>query len=229
MLISLIRGGRILEQIPAILVMILVVVLSLSFHEMFHAIAASALGDKTAKNLGRLSMNPLAHLDPVGAICMLLFGFGWAKPVPVNARNFKNPKYGMAITALAGPLSNLLLAFIGLICYRLCIAFFPVKVGSQALYIVLSVIVTFFSFIHILNLRLALFNLLPVPPLDGSRILFIILPSKYYFSVMKYERLISFIILILLWTGLLSAPLSYAADAISSGMNWLINLIVGVF
>lgn len=229
MLISLIRSGMILEQIPAILVSILVVLLSLSFHEMSHALASLALGDRTAKNLGRVSMNPIRHLDPIGTICMLLCGFGWAKPVPVNARNFKNPKYGMAITSLAGPFSNLVLAFFGLICYRICISLFHIQVSSEILTIVLDLIVAFFYYLHIMNLQLALFNLLPVPPLDGSRIMFIILPSKYYFSVMKYERIISFIILALLWTGLLATPLTLLSGLISNGMNSLINLIVGVF
>lgn len=228
MLMSLIRNGMVLEQIPLILISLLVVVISLSFHEMSHALAAMLLGDRTAKNQGRLTMNPLKHLDPVGAICMLLFGFGWAKPVPVNARNFNKPKYGMAVTALAGPFSNLVLAFIGLVCYKLCGALFPTQVSSDNLLIFLRLVVTFFYYIHIMNLQLAVFNLLPVPPLDGSRIMFIILPSKYYFSVMKYERVISLVILILLWTGILTTPLSYLANAISNGMNALINLIVGV-
>ena len=176
-------------EIVEIVLSALAVLLILTIHEYSHAFAAYKLGDNTAKNMGRLSLNPLKHLDPIGAVCMILFHFGWAKPVPIDPRNFKNPKRDFAITALAGPLSNMIFAFIS--------AFFIVLVES--LYIRVGeinsftsqLIINLFTFLvifHQINIGIGLFNLIPIPPLDGSRILNVILPPKYYFGIMKYER-----------------------------------------
>ena len=169
--------------------------IALSFHEFSHAFAAHRLGDDTAKRAGRLSLNPLRHLDPIGAICMLLFRFGWAKPVPIDARNFKKPKRGMALSALAGPVSNLLLAFVGIFIFALVTPHLSVEGENGVIYYQrgaewqLAVYLVLYSF-YALNLALAVFNFLPIPPLDGSRIFLSFLPDRLYFRVMRYERVI---------------------------------------
>ena len=176
---------------------ILAVLIALAIHEYSHAYAAYKLGDNTAKNLGRLTLNPLKHIDPVGALCMLIFHIGWAKPVPINARNFKDPKKGFAITALAGPAINITLAFLSALIYKIIVVslkdvlFVP---GSFSLKFWENLLLFVFLF-HSINLGLGLFNLLPFPPFDGSRILHVVLPSKVYFGIMKYERKIYFFVL----------------------------------
>ena len=215
-------------EIVEIVLSALAVLLILTIHEYSHAFAAYKLGDNTAKNMGRLSLNPLKHLDPFGAICMILFHFGWAKPVPINARNFKNPKRDFAITALAGPLSNMIFAFIS--------AFFIVLV--QSLYIRVGdinsftsqLIINLFTFLvifHQINIGIGLFNLIPIPPLDGSRILNVILPPKYYFGIMKYERKIYMGLIVWLAFGdiLKSAALSVPLIA----ANPVLSTLTGIF
>ena len=192
-----------------------IILISLSLHEAAHGYAAYKLGDPTAKNLGRLTMNPIKHLDPLGFICMLLAGFGWANPVPINTRNFKKPRRDMALSAAAGPLSNFLLA--ALFCALLKV--YTVVVPRLALATDFSVNVLYFTFLFLyygisMNLTLAVFNLLPVPPLDGSRLLYVFLPPKYYFGVMKYERYISLAIMFLLLFGVLSPIISFVTDAL---------------
>ncbi|MBS5724782.1 MAG: site-2 protease family protein [Clostridiales bacterium] len=217
------------------LLIIICVLIALTFHECAHGFAAYKLGDPTARNLGRLTLDPRKHLDPIGTICMLLFGFGWAKPVPVNSRYFKKPRKGMAITAVAGPLANLLLSFVAMLFYQI---FFKVYAnafsgatlqgsGSFGMNVLLFTTM-FFLYLHTLNLYLAIFNLIPIPPLDGSRLLFLFLPDKYYFALMKYERIIMLVMLALLWTGVLSFPLTTVCGWISDGMAAVIGLIPGL-
>lgn len=168
--------------------------LTIVLHEMSHGFVAYLLGDRTAKNAGRLTLNPIKHIDIFGLIAMIVFGFGWAKPVPVNPYFFKNRKAGMALTAFAGPASNLLLALLGLFVYKLFM-FIPMPIGimGEVLYGFAQFIVIFVS----LNVGLAIFNLIPIPPLDGSKILNSFLPERIYFKIMQYEQY-GFIVLYIL-------------------------------
>lgn len=176
--------------------------IALTVHEYSHGYAAYRMGDPTAKNLGRLTLNPLHHIDPFGTLCMILFRFGWAKPVPINPRYFKKPKKGFAIVALAGPLSNLILSFFSAGAYLLTNALLKdVAFESELWLTVAKNFILFLSIFYSLNLGLAIFNLLPIPPLDGSRLLNVILPQKYYFGLMRYERYIYFGLLGWLFIG----------------------------
>ena len=198
------------------------VLLSLSFHEFSHGYVAFKLGDPTAKQAGRLTLNPLAHIDPLGTLCMLIFRFGWAKPVPVNVMYFKDRKKGMAITAAAGPISNLLLAFLCLLLFVPVLVYAGwTAVGSYA--------ANFLYIMVMINVGLAVFNLLPISPLDGSKILYAVLPNKNYFSIMRYERYFQPVLFLLLWTGLLSRPISFLRDAVISGMEFLVSPIFSLF
>ena len=194
MLLSVLRSpGSASVKLLYILILVFCTLLSLSVHEMCHGLAAYALGDRTAKYAGRLTISPFSHLDPIGALCLFCFGFGWAKPVPVNARNFKNMKGGMVITALAGPASNFLLAFIAVF-----IAIAMSSMGSAIIGVGVSgIIMTALVNLAAMNLGLAVFNLIPIPPLDGSKVLNAVLPSQTYFKIMQYERF-GFIALIIL-------------------------------
>lgn len=174
----------------------LVVLIALTVHEFSHGFAAYKLGDPTAKSLGRLSLNPIKHLDPIGAICMLFFHVGWAKPVPINARYFKKPKRDFALVALAGPLANLVMAFLSAFLYLFLYALWRDIVFVSAFRLALAEnVLLFLQLFHVINIGLAIFNLLPIPPFDGSRILNVILPQRIYFSIMKYERQIYFFVL----------------------------------
>lgn len=170
------------------------VFLCLTVHETCHGLAALALGDPTARNLRRLSLNPLRHVDWLGLAMMFIAGFGWAKPVPVDPRYFRNPKWGMAFTALAGPASNFLLALASLFLARIPAISAP---GDWPL--------IFFGIqVPLLSLGLGVFNLIPFPPLDGSKVLAAFLPDRLYLSWMRYERfgmLILFAVLMLGWDG----------------------------
>lgn len=189
----------------------LAVLIILTVHEYSHGYAAYKLGDNTARSLGRLTLNPIKHLDPAGAVCMILFHFGWAKPVPINPRSFKNPKRDFAITALAGPLSNILLAFFSAFIYLLLHASLRnVEFESKFLYELASNALLFVYLFHVINIGIGIFNLIPIPPLDGSRILNVILPPRAYFGIMKYEHKIYWGLVIWLIFG------TYAARALLS-------------
>ena len=193
-------------------------------HEYAHALAATKLGDPTPRYTGRLHLSPFAHIDYFGALCILLVGFGWAKPVQVNPNYFKNPKRDMAITAFAGPLSNLCVAFVGLFIYNL-FYFFTLKTQIIFLYY----IALFFFYISQINIGLAVFNLIPVPPLDGSRLLAAFLPDRLYYRIMQYERYLYFAVIILVFTGVLDRPLSFVISGILSAFNNITSLPFGLF
>lgn len=207
-----------------ILLSLPIVLFSLSFHEASHAYAAYKMGDDTAKNLGRLTLNPLKHLDPVGAVAMLFFGIGWAKPVPIMTRNFEKPKLGMILSAGAGPLSNLVLSIIGVLIYVPVYHFIYLPHHTNPFVIAITM---FFNLFHYLNLSLAIFNLLPVPPLDGSRVLLGFLPERLYFGIMKYENYIrlGFIALIFILNRFNISIVGWIVNPISNGMKDIIELI----
>ncbi len=221
MLLDLIQGGDMLTIFMGLCVSAFVVFCILPIHECAHAFVATKLGDNTARLSGRLTLNPLAHISPWGAVMILLVGFGYAKPVPVNVRNtkLKNKKLAMALIALAGPLSNLLVAFLSSLLQFLVVAISIDKTGDFS--VAATALYTFFKYSAIINVNLAVFNLIPIPPLDGSRILFAILPSKLYFGVMKYERYIMAAMFLLLLTGLLTKPLSILTSLICNGFDKL--------
>ena len=191
--------STLLVSIPAIL-------LCLTVHEMAHGYAAYLLGDATAKHDGRLSFNPLRHIDPIGFLCLLVAGFGWAKPVMVDPRNFKKPRRDMAIVAAAGPLSNFLLAFL------LTILWLALSLTSNG---VLLAAAQFFAVAASMSIGLGVFNLIPIPPLDGSKVLLPVLPSSVINFFYRYERYIQVGMLLLLWFGKFDYPLSIASRFIA--------------
>lgn len=192
-----------------------VIFLTLPIHEWAHGFVSTKLGDPTPRYQGRLTLNPMAHIDVMGAIGILLFGIGWAKPVQVNARYYRNSKWGMALVALAGPLSNVILAFILLILGNIL-----VFVGLTELAIIQQVYL-FLYYIALINISLAVFNLIPVPPFDGSRILFAVLPQKYYFQIMRYERYIFIGVFAIVYLGILDKPLDFLTSRL---FNVIYNL-----
>ena len=228
MLFRLLGGNLTLETaIIQILAIVFVVFLILPIHEFAHAGAAYLLGDKAIKYRGRLTFNPLAHVDPFGALCLLLFGFGWAKPVPIDPRNFKNPKVGMALSAFAGPLSNLACGLLSGISLVLILNLAPETLLSEWGY---YLILFLFNFLAI-NVSLAVFNLIPIPPLDGSKVLSYFTPAKYEQWLARNAQVVHIIFIVVVFTGLLAIPLSLLSGLLYNLLNFLtmwIDLIAGV-
>lgn len=204
-----------------------VILLALSVHETAHGYVASKLGDPTARSLGRLTLNPLKHLDIFGFLCMMFFHFGWAKPVPVNARYFKKPRRDMALTSAAGPASNILLALVFAALLRIEMLFvdlfFADGITASTGFHMLCVLNYILYMGVLLNISLAIFNLIPIPPFDGSRIAYVFLPQKLYFYVMRYEQYIMIVILLLLWF------VPFFSSLISSATSGLANLVLSIF
>ncbi len=227
--------SRFIDDPVYLLILLPAVVLSLSFHEFAHAFTAVRLGDNTPRMTGRYTLNPLAHLDIIGFLCMLLTGFGWAKPVKVNPRNFKKYKKGMAITAIAGPLSNIMLSFV-------CIFILSFMARFDILYLyagkasfagdfttsLLTVISSIIFQMAYLNLYLAVFNLIPVPPLDGSRIVSYVLPGKISYYYDRYGQYFQYglfaILLVFMYTDIFN-PIAWLADTVFDGFVSFWSLI----
>lgn len=193
-----------------------VIFLTLPVHEFAHGFVATKLGDPTPRYQGRLTLNPFAHIDYLGALCILFFGFGWAKPVGVNSYNFRNPKRDMALTALAGPVSNLIVALLSMVIVNIVLLI----TNSIRIYYVVG----FFYYIAQINVYLAVFNLIPIPPLDGSRLISVVLPNKYYYVLMRYERYIYYGLIALLFFGILDLPLDTASNFIMSLLDKIASL-----
>ncbi len=198
------------DYVGEVLLVVLASLLCITFHECAHGLAAYGLGDTTAKRQGRLSLNPLKHIDIFGLIMMAVFKFGWAKPVPVDMRSFKNPKRDMAIVALAGPAANILLAYVALL-VRAVVIFF--LYGTTAG----NIIISFLEYMALLSIGLAVFNIIPIPPLDGSRILNAFLPNRIYYKLMRYEHICMIALLVIMYIGVLDTPL-YAARTFVTGI-----------
>lgn len=241
-----------MPNLTQILLFIPIMLITLTVHEYMHGRVAYALGDPTARSLGRLTLNPIKHIDPIGALCMIFLGFGWAKPVPVNSRYFKRPQRDMALVAIAGPISNLVLALLG------CLLFFTTVEVANALltfgyfgfdggiiyyspnpfmtgtgliapdsiaFEAVKNLILFFYYFHFANITLAVFNLIPIPPLDGSRVLTQFLPPRLYWQLMQYEQYFGIALMILVLLGSFTGVLSAVSGFISDGMVGLIRLI----
>lgn len=210
---SVFTSSNPLELLINICIKLLIICCILPIHEYAHGYAAKKMGDNTAQMMGRLTLNPLAHIDPIGAIMMIVVGFGWAKPVPINPRNFKDYKKGVAITALAGPLSNLICAFIGTFFYKIVLNIFYLNPTNVTYYVIIAI--TYFIQI---NLSLAIFNLIPIPPLDGSKILSCFASYKVNRFMSQYQQYLYIGLIVLIATGFLSRSLS-----------WLITTLFDLF
>lgn len=225
MIFDLIRNGLSMDLIVNLLARVFIIFCVLPFHEFAHAFVAQKFGDDTARLSGRLTLNPLAHVDPFGALMIIIAGFGYAKPVPVNVGRFKRGKrkQQMALVALAGPVSNIIMAFISMMIF-VGIHRITNFSSEMAYYLYL-----FFFYACSVNISLAVFNLIPIPPLDGSRILNAVLPDKYYYKLMQYERYIIMLVFVLIFTNVLDGPISIASSLIFNALNAVVEGIYNIF
>lgn len=235
---SLFASGMDIRQIfIEIIIRLPAAILAICFHESAHAYVAYKCGDPTAKIMGRVSMNPRVHFDPLGIISMLAVGFGWARPVPINPNNFRHFRRDTALTALAGPVSNFILALISLFIYFVIyISASYNNVGyssyfntSDTFIRVISIVLRMVLAVATMNLSLMLFNLIPIPPLDGSKVLFAFLPTKAYDFILRYERYGFLILFALLMSGIIDKPLGIAFDSVFSLMIQLFYWFFGLF
>lgn len=214
--------------IADLLMTALCVFLSLSIRGFAQGYAAYKMGDNTPKLMGRLNLRPTSHLDPIGAIFLLLFSFGWTKPVPINPSNFTKVKIknGILFTALAGPVSNFITAFVSILIMRILVAIFGGMVLLPEVVVkIVSVTVTLLTILSSMNISLAIFHLIPIPPLDGSRVLAAILPPKIYFKLAQYERYSFLILLVLIYMPFFDKIMYFLINGVYGAFNWVIGLI----
>jgi len=215
--LSRMLGDINLYFIPAALICV-------TIHECAHGLMAYKLGDPTAKMRGRLSLNPLKHLDIMGFIMLVFLGFGWAKPVPVDMRYFKKPKRDMALTALAGPMSNFILALVFFLVLEIVLRTAPFNAVTE---IATNVLL----YTAVVSVGLGVFNLIPLPPLDGSKIFISLFPDKVYYAMLRVERYGMLILMVLMFAGLFDTPMMWlrtgAMDAIWTAARFPIELIFG--
>ena len=236
-----------LQFLVRTLFMLPIILISLTVHEIAHGFISYKLGDSSAKYMGRLSINPLRHVDPFGLISLILFGFGWAKPVMINPQNYKNPKAGTALTALAGPVSNFLMALIGVFGFEAMFQFcswenrmgflslvYFFSSGDRSITVTVPGILMMFLYLFTLvNIGLGIFNLIPIPPLDGSKILYAFLPNRILYRILPYERYFGLILIVLLFIpstspfGFLSRFLSFLESGVFDAFDSLALLVFG--
>lgn len=236
---------------PVRLLIIPAALCAIIFHEYCHGLTAYRLGDQTAKESGRLSFKPWRHIDPFGLLMLVFAGFGWAKPVPVDLRYFKKPRRDFALVGLAGPMSNFLLALAALIVFNLiCVLtpelnqigantvfdwlnYYPYLLGEYGINGVFGELTqilpvnAFLMFLHyliIINIGLGVFNLFPIPPLDGSKIVGAAIPDRYYYPILRYERYGFLVLIVLLYTGVLDTPLNFLRENLLAGLQWIAGL-----
>ncbi len=213
------------NSIQELLARFIVLFTAITVHEFSHGYVAYKLGDPTAKYSGRLSLNPIKHLDIWGALCMVVFGFGWAKPVPINPMYFRDRKRDTAIVSLAGPLSNIVLTFLSSVVFALYYAFVYVRVPSNFL---TNFIYTVFIQLAVVNIGFAVFNLIPLPPLDGSKILGMFLSQDNYMRLLSYERFGFPVLMILSFTGVLGHILSVFTTPVYNLWYTSLNALIGL-
>lgn len=207
-----------------IVIRIIAVFLCMTIHEMAHGLVSYWLGDPTAKVRGRLSLNPFAHIDWIGLASLLLFGFGWAKPVPIDSRYYKDQKSGIIWTSFAGPIANFILAFIAILIAAVLIRFVPTFSLTKAGSFLFSLLITTAQ----LSVGFGIFNLLPVPPLDGSKIFWAFLPDRYYYRYMNGNPAFLIVLLVLIYSGILSGPLSMLSSNLLGWMENICFMMVGL-
>ncbi len=202
---------------------IVIILLVLPIHEFAHAWAAHKMGDDTAAYSGRLTLNPLSHIDIIGAICLMLTPFGWAKPVPVNPHKFKKPRLGMALTAAAGPISNLIVAFISMIVYRIVVSLPSVNNMYYSSEITPVIIILYILYFMVsVNIGLAVFNLSPIPPLDGSKIVSYFTSAKFDRWIYEHQMIVNIVFISIVLSRVLNGPLTFIIDKIYN-LFWLMT------
>lgn len=210
-------------DLEGIVIRVLAVIFAMSFHEMAHALMSYAFGDQTARQSGRLSLNPFHHVDWWGLLCLLLFGFGWARPVPVDPRYYKDPKAGMVWTAFAGPLANFVLSFVCIMFYYMLAALAPAFALTN---IFGQFLMQLFSTTAVISAGFGVFNLIPIPPLDGAKVFWAFLPDRDYFRFQRPNQWVYFLFILLIVSGVASGPLNMM---ISTLIGWMSSFWSGIF